>query len=291
MENNFKIKGLLNQHLKIQLDEENIYNGRNTNVYGQILNGNEKSAAMDYLLNLGYMRLNDAKSIGMYNELNIAANINHCREYEDIKDENTIYLNKKCLKIRKNIADCIEQRHSGRQFAGTTMGFKEFSTICKYSFGQAQRIMNYGGIMSSTRYYASGGGLYPISIYLYINNVAGLKRGIYRYQVATHSLYPIKKEFNVSKFLQFGNFDFENYSFLVLYEYDFNKNYLKYGELSLLTTLVEVGIISHNFELVSTALDFAACQIAGFDKQYAEAELDLDGINSHILFTNICGKE
>jgi len=291
MENNFKIKGLLNQHLKIQLDQENIYNGRNTNVYGQILNGNEESTAMNYLLNLGYMRLNDAKSIGMFNELNLAANINKEIVHEDIQDEDTIYLNDNYLKIKRNIVECMEKRHSGRQFSGYTMGFREFSSICRYSFGLSRRQMNYGGVAAPARYYASGGGLYPVNVFVYVNNVAGISKGLYRYQTGSHSLYPGKNSFDTHKFLQYGNFDFDNFSFLVLYEYDFNKNYLKYGELSLLITLVEVGILSHQLELVATSMDFTVCQIAGFDKQYAEKELDLDGINSHILFTNICGRE
>lgn len=291
MENNFKIKGLLNQHLKIQLEQENIHNGKNTNVYAQILNGNKESNAMNYLLNLGYMRLNDAKSIGMFNELNLAANINREKVYEDIEDEDTIYLKDNYIKIKRNIVDCMEKRHSGREFSGHIMDLKEFSTICKYSFGMSKRQMNYGGVVAPARYYASGGGLYPINVYFYINNVASIPKGLFRYQVGSHSLYPVRDSFDAHKFLQYGNFDFDNFSFLVLYEYDFNKNYLKYGELSLLTTLVEIGIISHQFELVATSMNFTVCQIAGFDKRYAEKNLNLDGINSHILFTNICGKE
>ena len=103
-------------------------------------------------------------------------------------------------------------------------------------------------------------------------------------------MYPINEHFDTSKFLQYGNFDFDNFNFLVMYEYDINKTYLKYGELSLLNVFVEAGIISHNFELVCSGLDFSACQIAGFDKPYADAALNCDGVNSHVIFTNICGK-
>jgi len=73
-----------------------------------------------------------------------------------------------------------------------------------------------------------------ISFYIYANNVSGAKKGIYRYRLNTHSLYPINEHFDTSKFLQYGNFDFDNFNFLVMYEYDINKNYLKYGGLSLL---------------------------------------------------------
>lgn len=84
------------------------------------------------------------------------------------------------------------------------MSLKDFSTLCKYSFGQSNRTTNYNGIVATSRYYASGGGLYPVQVYIYANNVIGVKKGIYRYQLSTHSLYPINEHFDTSKFLQYG---------------------------------------------------------------------------------------
>ncbi len=288
---NFKIKGMLNQHLKVERDSSNLSNNNNALIYSQIMAGNFQSPACEYLLNLGFMRLSDVKSIGMYNEMNLAANISENKLYEEIEDEDTIFLPEKMLKVKKSITSVLEERHSSRDFSGSSMKLNEFSTIVKYTFGLASRNMNYNGIIATTRHYASGGGLYPVNIYFLINNVDKIKKGLYRYQPYSHSLYAINRELKIEKLLQYGNFDFDDYSFCVLYEYDLNRNYLKYGELSLLTTLVEVGIISHSFELMCTALDYSACEIAGFDKQYAEKCIGLDGINSHIVFTNICGKE
>jgi len=74
--NDFKIKGLLNQHLKISYDESNVSNNNNAVIYSQILTGNYSSPEFEYLLNLAYMRLSDVKSIGMYNEMNLAAQLN-----------------------------------------------------------------------------------------------------------------------------------------------------------------------------------------------------------------------
>ena len=65
-------------------------------------------------------------------------------------------------------------------------------------------------------------------------------------------MYPINEHFDTSKFLQYGNFDFDNFNFLVMYEYDINKNYLKYGGLSLLNVFVEAGITSAMLAIVSS---------------------------------------
>lgn len=49
--------------------------------------------------------------------------------------------------------------------------------------------------------------------------------------------------------------------------------------------------MSHNFGLVITSLGYTGCPIAGFKKSNIENLLELDHVNEHILFTNICGKE
>ncbi|WP_311772959.1 SagB family peptide dehydrogenase [Listeria seeligeri] len=87
------------------------------------------------------------------------------------------------------------------------------------------------------------------------------------------------------------NIDTQNMNFCVFFEYSINRNYVKYGELSLLNTFVELGGMSHNFDLVCHSMHYSTCPIAGFNKSSVEKFLFLDGVNDHIVFTNICGKE
>ncbi|HCZ3000082.1 TPA: SagB family peptide dehydrogenase, partial [Staphylococcus aureus] len=157
----------------------------------------------------------------------------------------------------------------------------------------APRKVEYGDIKTSTRFYASAGGLYPIDIYLYINNVEDYDKGIYLYQPISHSLLKIvaQKDINTDDILEGDNIDIENCNFLVFFGYNFNSSFLKYGELALLNSLIEIGCMSHNFDLVITSLGYTGCPIAGFKKNNIEKLLELDHVNEHILFTNICGKE
>lgn len=287
----FEIKKLLNQHLRIKADPFNTANLKNTDVFDSILMGNACSPQFEYLLNLGSVRNKDKRSLIAFNEANIASHVNACKRYEEIENEKTVYL-KRDGEISKSLGECLKNRKSTRKFAPSPLSFDDFSLLCKYSFGQSERVEEYGGVKVNCSYHASGGGFYPLQVFLYANNVDSVKKGLYRYQSASHSVYPLERGFSASNFLEgSGNFDLENFSLLVIYEYDVNKNYLKYGELSLLLTFVEVGIISHNFELCASALGCGACQIAGFDKNYAETVLNLDGLNSHVVFTNICGKK
>src|SRR5699024_3933355 len=132
------------------------------------------------------------------------------------------------------------------------------------------RKVDYEDIKTSTRFYASAGGLYPIDIYLYINNVEDYDKGIYLYQPISHSLLKIVDQKDIKKddLLEGNNIDIGNCNFLVFFGYNFNSSFLKYGELALLNSLIEI-----------------------VKKSNIENLLEYDHVNEHILFTNICGKE
>lgn len=292
----FQLKGLFNQQSLIQNDNSNIANSDNHTVFSQVLCGNQKSEMFDYLLNMNQERLNDVKSIMAYNGSNRAALINEAQIYDEITNGNSeelVFLSKNPQKLNEKLENVLKHRHSTRLFISHEISFENFSTIIQKSFGIAPRKMIYGEVETTTRYYASGGGLYPIKVYIYCNDVQGIEKGFYLYQPISHTLLAINKTDNIatSKFFEGGNIDTENMNFTVFFGYRINTTYLKYGELSLLLGLVEVGIISHNFDLVLTSLGYTGCAIAGYNKTYIENLLNFDHVNEHILFSNICGKE
>lgn len=288
----YEKKGFYNSHTLFTNDCSNISNSNNKHIYSQIMFGNMHSPMMDYLLNLNRQNLNDFKSILFFNETNLASKINEAKIAEEILNSETIILKKAAKKIKTNFSTVVENRHSSRSFVKEELDQLTFSTILKYSFGLSNRKLIYGDIVATTRHYSSGGGLYPVDIYIYSNNVSGLTKGLYKYQPYSHSIYPINLEdMNENAFFIGDSIDVGNMNFCVFFEYSINKNYIKYGELSLLNSLVEIGGISHNFDLVCASLNYTSCPIAGFNKIEIEKHLSLDGVNDHIVFTNVCGKE
>lgn len=291
---NINLKGMLNQNSLLRNDESNISNGDNQNVYSKIIKGNVDSEMFSYLLNLNHQRLNDFKSMMAYNESNQAAIINESQQINEITEgNNVIFLPKKKVRIKADFFNVLEKRRSVRSFSGVKMTDKNLSAILQYSFGIAQRKVYYGEIETTTRYYASGGGLYPITIYIYVKNVDAIANGLYQYQPISHSILKISKNRNidVDSFFVGDNIDVENMNFSIFFGYSISSNYLKYGELALLNTLIEVGGMSHNFDIVCTALGFSSCPIAGLKKTFLEEILNYDHVNEHVLFSNICGKE
>lgn len=191
------------------------------------------------------------------------------------------FLRKKPIKIKTKLVDALEKRHSTRQYSNIIkMDINELSTLLLYSYGVAKRKENYFGVEVTTRYHGSGGGLYPVDVYLLINNVTGINPGMYKYQPISHSLKPVSDDFDIEKLYPYGNFDLENYAFCALYEYDVNRNYVKYGELSLMVTFIEAGLMAQNLDLVAESMGFSTCQAAGYNKKYADKILGIDGIKS-----------
>ncbi|WP_208970494.1 SagB family peptide dehydrogenase, partial [Listeria valentina] len=235
-------------------------------------------------------RLNDFKSIMFYNQSNLASMMGETMPLQEIDNRYVIKLPiSKSKRKTEPFLNILKSRKSTRSFIKHPLDLDTFSTVVHYSFGISQRKINYEGIKTTTRYYPSGGGLYPINIYFYINNVSTLNKGFFLYQPYSHSLLPIKSDIKAKDLFVGDALDFENMCFAVFYEYSINKNFLKYGELALLTSLVEVGTMSENFDLVSTAFYLDTCAVAGFNKTIIENAIHQDGVNSHIVFSSICG--
>jgi len=288
----FTNKGLFNMHTLLIKDGANVANDDNKHMYGQMMAGASSSPMLSYLLNLNKQNLNDFKSIMFYNESSLALLINQAKATEELLDETTIYLPQKKVNMRAKYLEVIERRRSTRNYVYEMMKLDTFSQILKHAFGLGKRKMTYEDLSVSTRYYPSGGGLYPIDVYLYVNHVSGISQGMYKYQPYSHSLYPcVIDDVHPKTFFIDELIDIENMNFCAFFQYSINKNYVKYGELSLFNTLVELGGMSHNFDLACQAFDFTSCPLAGFNKTTIEKLLYLDGVNEHIIFTNICGKE
>jgi len=282
-------KGYLNLHSLIYDDRANIANLSNEKLFSSVLNGYAHSNAFDYLLNLNSIRLTDIRSLGFFNESGLADTINEHRSKEELTEGKKVYKLPDPKKVRANLLEILENRQSVRHFSGQRMEQRELSALLKYAVGLKDRKI--GNPNPHRRYYSSGGALYPVSVFVYIHNVEYMKNGVYLYQPYSHSLLLTTDHFSAEAFLSDNVLDTQNCNLILLFRYEINRNYLKYGELALLLALIETGIMAENVHLLSNALTYSSCDAAGFNKRYAEERLRLDGINSHIIHSLVVGKE
>ncbi|MFV0380894.1 MAG: hypothetical protein ACK5KR_01465 [Breznakia sp.] len=64
----------------------------------------------------------------------------------------------------------------------------------QFGVGVKEEIENVNGFEVPLRYYGSGGGLYSIRPYVFINNAENVEPGIYKYQPFSHTIRRIEHE-------------------------------------------------------------------------------------------------
>lgn len=249
----------------------------------------------EYLLN--YRTNNDAMGFKLglsrfYNrDAILTASFRNLREDTD----DTILLPKR-KNLKVSIGSVIESRRSVRKFSGRSVTIESLSTILYYAQGVSGELKLKDKLYDNAesiklRNAPSGGGLYPIRLFLAVWNVKGLDKGIYLYYPYTHAIKPIKVPLtleDMKSFASFGDIEAEKTGFSIMYVYDFFVNTRKYGDAAMAYAFIEAGEIAQNVQLTATALGYGACDLGGYEKQRIEKYIGVDGISKHVIhFTTI----
>lgn len=131
--------------------------------------------------------------------------------------------------------------------------------------------------------------LYPISIYIYANNIENLEKGFYKYNPEKNQLEVIKK----GDFLK----DLVNtsqpllgkapVSFIMTCNWNITK---KFNEKAKSFVYAEAGHISQNILLVATSLELKSVPVGGFNDENLSKLLNLDGKEETAIYVNCVGK-
>lgn len=266
----------------------------------------------EYLLNAKRSSIDMALPIGVSSYTNFFARgplsfRNYIEEEEHEKPENVVSL-PEYKKINAPLGAVIRSRRSIREMSGFPISLKDLSTILYYANGvsgdfnhspagsELPSTVSLGDqYVSKIRNAPSGGGLYPIYLYIIAQNVENLDKGIYRYMPLTHSLKKVKV-FNekdieeLHRLADWGrNIEREKINIMIFFVYYLYENARKYIDIGLNFALIETGEIAQNIHLVCTALSLAPCDIGGYDKVPCERFLKLDSLSRHIIHLTIIG--
>jgi len=213
-------------------------------------------------------------------------------------------------KLNVPIGPIIRSRRSVRDFSGKTVKITELSTLLYYCQGVSaiaditQDIE--GGFLgtrtlgpeykNNLRNAPSGGALYPIDLYLIVNDVEKLDKGIYQYMPNSHSLRIVRKfqEKEISTLTEslavFNGIDSKKVNVYIIFVYNIILNSRKYGDSAMVFALIETGEISQNIHLTATALGIGSCDIGGYKKQQFEKFICVDGLSKQMVSLLLIGK-
>lgn len=182
--------------------------------------------------------------------------------------------------------DTIKNRKSIRRFSDRPLNLKQLGYLLWCSTGIQRIEQGY-----AFRNAPSAGALYPVETYLFAKNVEGLKKGLYHYNIKSHSLetldlsdlsIPITSSCLGQKMLLLAPVVF-------IWSGVFGRSKWKYKQRAYRYVYLESGQIAQNLALSAVALGLGSCQIGAFFDDEINKILGLDGKKESVLYLSVVG--
>jgi len=188
----------------------------------------------------------------------------------------------------KDIYQCITKRKSRRKFKNDSLKIDELSYLLYTTQGVRDKKDKY-----HKKTVPSGGARQPFETYLAINNVEGLKKGLYRYLIFDHKLLFIEalpglKE-SVENAVLGQKFVSEASAIFFWAAIPYRMEW-KYFLKSHKVILLEAGHICQNLYLAAESINCGTCAIGAYDQKKVDDLFKLDGVEEFIVYIAPVGK-
>jgi SagB-type dehydrogenase family enzyme len=186
------------------------------------------------------------------------------------------------------LEESIARRRSRRNYAKHPLTLAQLSQLLFAAQGITGEYR--GRLLRST---PSAGALYPMEIYPVVNNVSGLKSGIYHYAVREHSLEFIKSG-DFRRQITKACLDQEmagDAQVAFVLSCIFSRVCYKYGERGYRYGLIEAGHIGQNIYLEATSLGLGAVAMGAFYDDKLNELLEIDGENEAAIYVLAVGSQ
>lgn len=193
--------------------------------------------------------------------------------------------------LKKNdLFDCIKDRESHRTYKAEALSLEELSFLLWATQGVRQKFNN---DKQTRRTVPSGGSRHPFETYLAVNNVEGIKPGIYRYLPMEHNLVFLHEVENqidtLKKHAYEQNFVGECAVTFIWSAIPYRTEW-RYGLLSKKDILLDCGHVCQNLYLACEAISCGTCAIGAYKQREFDEMLKLDGKEEFTVYLAPVGK-
>lgn len=192
--------------------------------------------------------------------------------------------------IKKDIYDCIMDRVSHRKYEDKLLRLEELSYLLYLTQGvKSIRGNNY----ATMRPVPSAGARHPYETYLAVNNVEGLKRGVYRYIPIEHKLLLVKEDENISSHIVEGTLGqkFAGTAPVVfIWSAIPYRSEWRYVHKAHKVMLLDAGHICHALYLACESIGLGTCALAAYDQKYVDNLIGVDGEDEFVVYMAPVGK-
>lgn len=190
----------------------------------------------------------------------------------------------------------IHRRRSVRDYDSEyKVSLFELSQILHFSYGiNHQEDPDFMDGQVSFRYVPSGGGLYPLEIYVALFN-SHLEPGLYHYNVRKESLIMVQPGNHLEELRKSVSAEpwvnIKNASGMILITGIIERQIIKYGERSYRFMLQEVGFVSQMISLLCEKNDFGSCMCGMYLDDAVNDFIGIDGVFETVQNTIVFGKK
>ncbi|NLK28784.1 MAG: SagB/ThcOx family dehydrogenase [Clostridiales bacterium] len=195
---------------------------------------------------------------------------------------------------KRDVYECLKDRRSIRHYSEETISLDELS----YLLWATQGITGTNKVGLTLRTVPCSGATHSFETYLFIMNVAGLEKGIYRYLPIEHKLLYMFALEDIDKRLDEISLDqpfvphFTKKS-AVTFAWSTTpyRSEWKFDVSAHKKILIDVGHVCQNLYLAGESLDMGVCAIGIYDQEAIDNLLQLDGEEEFIIYLAALGKK
>lgn len=192
--------------------------------------------------------------------------------------------------------DLLAMRRSERVYSETSMTQEQLA----FMLWSAQGVQAYRGVnhIATLRPAPSGGARHPFELYVAVQNVDGLKAGLYRYaplqhvgekRVAIEWLNAFDDYKNQITALLVGQSWAAKAPVVLFFSCIPYRAEWRYSEAAHRVMLIDLGHTGQNVMLSAAALGLGSCCMAAYDQKLCDSTLGLDGTDEYTVYAIAIG--
>lgn len=189
-----------------------------------------------------------------------------------------------------SVREAIDQRRSLRDYATAPLSLEELS----YLLWCTQGVQQVTGGSLTMRTVPSAGARHALETLLCVNNVAGLRPGLYRFLALDHALAAENLEPGFAERLVeacLGQEFVKSCAATFVWIADAYRMTYRYGERGYRYLHLDAGHVCQNLYLAAEAIGCGACAIAAFEDDDVNRVLGLDGERQFAIYLGTVGKK
>ena len=185
----------------------------------------------------------------------------------------------------------IRERVSERDWSLTEITFAETSQLLE-GYGVTRGNEN-TEFVQPFRAVPSGGGLFPLELYISVRNCSDLDSGVYHYSPRSNSLTSSMRGDQTAALAEcFVQQDVVyNAAVTVLITGLFSRSTFKYGNRGYRFTLMEAGHLAQNFCLLATEMGLSNLCMGGYFDRRLDNFIGVDGVTQSVIYAFSAGRK